>query len=318
MAAAGRRVDVILVPEIHTEEGVELLMALVPVLHATLPKESERILNVSEGKGVPGATRPFFDSLYGGRPYTHLYEWSDESPDVGYMTCMKYVLTILTMINGMLEMAFQISKERPVKEFTGFPGITGHKPPLNYMELVYTQMYEGHKFVPMEDPLFREIDTAFRELYGGDASNFDTHVNAALTELMKLLGEKGCRDADRILGPLQAVVEGRDTAGRKEPVLRLREIIRGLFDERLIRVVESYLSEYPAITHVVMNIGGSHFANTVRLIGASSLLKMNEELLGLGEMWARKRRNRSRRNHRNHRNHRPQKRKSRTRRRSSN
>jgi hypothetical protein len=282
-AAAERRVEVILVPEIHTKEGVDMILALVPLLQATLPKETERILNVSEGKGVPGAKRLFFDTLYGGRPYTHLYEWSDGSPDVGYMICMKYVLTIVTMINGMLEMAFQVSKEMPVHEFTGFPGITGHKPPLNYMELVYKQMYDGHTFVPIEHPLFKEIDTAFKELHGGDNKNFDKHINAALAELMKLLGEKGCRDADRILGPLQAVIEGGTTEGRKEPVLRLREIIRGLFDERVIRVVESYLSEHPEITHVVMNIGGSHYANTLRLIGASSLLKMNEELRSLGD-----------------------------------
>ena len=166
MASARPTVQVIIIPEVHIETGEDLIASFIPYIKQTIPTDITKILNFSEGKGVPGIPLSFFPKLYYPKTdFIHMYEWSEASPDFAYMECIKYVLTIVTMVNAFLSIAYSVKEG--IKDYTEFPGITGSKPPINFMELVYTQMYEGHKFVPLSDQVFKELDGAFRDLYNG-------------------------------------------------------------------------------------------------------------------------------------------------------
>jgi len=273
------KVQVVIVPEYHTEEGKSILKLFIPIIKKIVPKDLKTILNFSEGKGIPDAVPEFYKELYApSEGFVHMYEWKEKSPDFAYMECIKYALTIVTMVNGMLETAYSLKEETPVKDITVFPGLSGNKPPPNYMELVYVQMYEGQKFVPLSDQLFKELDNAFKDLYEGrtSAELYNTHINTALARLIAVLEDK--KDVSHHVAHLQeairAVIAGGDSKGRKEPMNLLRTLIRELFDERIIHKIEKYVSTNPKITHVIMNIGLSHYHNTVRLIQASSVLAM--------------------------------------------
>ena len=277
------KVQVIILPESHTEEGQALLHEFIPVIKEIVPKDIKSILNFTEGKGIPGAIPEFYKTLYAPHAnFIHMYEWNEKSPDYTYMECIKYVLTIITMLNGILETAYSFKDKIPVKEITALPGMSGRPPPPNYMELVYVQMYEGQKFVPLSDPLFVELDRAFKDLYEGrtEAALYNTHINTALARLITVLEEKKavCQRIEPLQAAIHAIITGGDTNGRKKPMESIRILIREMFDERIIHKIERYISTNPKITHVIMNIGLSHYHNTVRLIQTSATLTLEGQL----------------------------------------
>jgi hypothetical protein len=277
------KVQVIILPESHTEEGQTILHTFIPVVKEILPKDIKAILNFTEGKGTPGAVPEFYKALYApDESFIHMYEWKETSPDFALMECIKYVLTIVTMLNAILETAYSFKDVIAVKDITAFPGMSGRPPPPNYMELVYIQMYEGQKFLPITDALFVELDRAFKDLYEGrtDAGLYNTHINTALARLIAVLEEKKaiCQRIEPLQAAIHAIITGGDTNGRKKPMESIRILIREMFDERIIRKIEKYISTNPKITHVIMNIGLSHYHNTVRLIQASATLTLEGHL----------------------------------------
>ena len=288
MAAAGRKVDVTLIPEFHNLAGREIVKFMIPYVKAgVIAKQPDikRILNASEGKGVPQADMWLFNTLYEPeKGFIHIHEWTPESPDVAYIECVKFVLTVITIINGNLGHAFAVQKEgQEVKSCKKFQGIEGRDPPKDYIELVYTQMYEGDKFVPVGDVVCRELSAAFGDLYDGNAdeANFNEHINRALRRLLEILDEKDCRNKDILKDIVGAMLSGGDIAGRKAPIERARTTIRELNDNRFMELIERYVAEHPEITHVIMNIGASHYKIMVRLIATSPRLVLNPEMDGM-------------------------------------
>jgi len=295
-----RHVEVVLVPEFHDTMGQEILKHLTPFIKqiATSKHDIKNILNVSEGKGAVEADMSFFNGLYAPKTdYIHIHEWDETSPDVAYIECVKFVQTVITIINVILE-AFMITKEGiDVKSFEEFPGVEGRSPPRNYIELVYTQMYHGHTFVPVEDVLCKELSAAFEDLYDGNTHPdvYNAHINTALRRLLEVLDEKNCRNKDILKSIVADILKGGDDDGRKEPILRARATTRELNDQRFIEEIHRYVSEHPDITLVIMNIGASHYINTVRLVRESRTLLFNKDMdavvkqvygrLGLDDMF---------------------------------
>jgi len=298
---ASSNVDVILIPEFHHTAGRKILHLLIPFLQEIITSKHDikRILNVSEGKGVPSADVSFFEALYAPeKGFIHIFEWDERSPDVAYIECVKFVLTVITIVHGNLGIAWNVAKEgKDVKSFKGFQGIEGRNPPKNYIELVYTQMYEGQKFVPVEDVLCKELSEAFRDIYDGNKSEevFNEHINKALGRLLEILDEKDCKNKDTLKSIVGAILAGGNVEGRDVPIEKARATIRELNDERFIEQIERYVSEHPEITHVIMNIGASHYKNTIRLIAKSRNLVFNKDIdhvvkyvydeVGVGDMF---------------------------------
>ena len=302
MASAGRRVEIALIPAFHNKAGQEILKFLIPYVKGvvlTKQPDIKRILNASEGKGVPESDLWFFKTLYHPKSgFVHIHEWSPESPDVAYIECVKFVLTVITIINGNLNQAMSVVKAgQDVKTYKGFQGIEGHAPPKDYIELVYTQMYEGQKFVPVEDVVCRELSAAFGDLHDGNTSEavLNEHINRALSRLLEILDEKDCRNKEILKEIVGAIRAGGDIAGRERPIERARATIRELNDARFMEILERYIAEHPEITHVIMNIGASHYTNTVRLISSSRYFVLNTDMdtivkkiheeVGFGDMF---------------------------------
>jgi len=302
MASAGRRVEIALIPAFHTKAGEEILKFLIPYVKGvvlTKQPDIKRILNASEGKGVAESDLWFFKALYHPKSgFVHIHEWSPESPDVAYIECVKFVLTVITIINANLSQAMSVVKAgQEVKTYKGFQGIEGHAPPKNYIELVYTQMYEGQKFVPVEDVVCRELSAAFGDLHDGNTSEavLNEHINRALSRLLEILDEKDCRNKDILKEIVGAIRAGGDMAGRERPMERARATIRELNDARFMEILERYIVEHPEITHVIMKIGASHYTNTVLLIFSSRYFVLNTDMdtivkkiheeVGFGDMF---------------------------------
>ena len=96
-----------------------------------------------------------------------------------------------------------------------------------------------------------------------------------------MLDEKDCRNKEQLQAAIHAIVVGGDDEGREVPINKIRETIREMFDERIVRNIEGYLSAHPEITHVIINIGLSHYLNTVRLIQESPSLIMEDQINGV-------------------------------------
>jgi len=69
-----RRVEVIIIAELHTSSFKNIMGHVIPVVRSHIPKDIKKILNFSEGKGLPDSVPDLYNNLY--KPNTgfiHMY-----------------------------------------------------------------------------------------------------------------------------------------------------------------------------------------------------------------------------------------------------
>jgi hypothetical protein len=277
-----RSVEVILIAELHSLSFKKIMKeSVIPIIRSVIPKNIKNILNFTEGKGLPDSVPDLFNDIYAPKTgFIHMYEYRESNPDFSYIECIKYVLTIVTLLNTTLDPIFTLASEGlNFKDTDIFQGIHSGAVTPDYMEALYTQGYHGDRFAPLSDIIYSELDSAYTDIFNGKINNelYNTKINKSLNRLLEILDEKDCKNKDVLKSIVQNIIEGQDTEGRKAPITIARGVIRDLLDERIIEKIESFIKTRPEITHVIMNIGLSHYKHTVELIQQSSILVMEKQ-----------------------------------------
>jgi hypothetical protein len=276
--AAARKVEVIIIPELHNPAFLEILKQLIPELKTHVPRDYSKILNFVEGEGVEGKKPGFFNAMYGSEKFIQMFEYREGAPDIEYIHCLKLILTVCVLLENTLDAPYLHAKSgRDVREISGIDD-----KPLSeeYYKLLVTQAYKLPRLLPKDAQSVRFLellDSAFQNIFAGklDKVSYDDIVNEALTLFKSLFAKKGCDHSDVLIPLIQQMIDAGTAENRIKIIPdTVKPVIGNYLDTRIIQKIERFLMTRPEITHVIMNIGENHYKNTVKKIKESEILSM--------------------------------------------
>lgn len=283
--AAARRLEVIIIPELHNPTFTELIKKLIPELKIHVPRDYSRILNFVEGEGVEGRKPDFFNAMYGSEKFIQMFEYREGAPDIEYIHCLKLILTVCVLLENTLDAPYLHAKSG--QNARQISGINDKPLSRDYFKLLVTQSYKLHTLLPKDaaSGRFLELlDNAYQNIFSRnfDKASYDDLINEALALFKDLFAKKTCDHSDVLIPLIQQIID----AGTAENRIRMipntvKPVIRDFLDTRIIQKIERFLMTRPEITHVIMNIGESHYKNTVKKIRESELLLMEDTMNSL-------------------------------------
>ena len=282
MAAAGTRVPVIVLPEVHSRKGTELNLQLIPFFNDLIYGSFNRgqIVNFSEGPKV----NKFFEELHKGQPSggplpLSMLEQKNTHPDIATFKLLKMTLAILNIITRELDF-FRAAKLRNpayvITQLDDSPAVE------RYMEVLILDFYKLNTIFPKN--ILSRVNTAWIDVFrGGERNeNYDTSIALLLEDLATFYAtqDNTIIDFRRMIGELQ---EASQTAtpieSRRTVILKYKRLIRAEIDIRNIRKLEAFIQTRNAdpnpakhVRLVIMNVGLNHYENLSNLITASPIL----------------------------------------------
>jgi len=285
------KVPVILIPEVHSLEGLAKVDSFIPLLQSvssTLP--SNKILNFTEGSKQAAVFQKLFSSASGGIPLTVVeLEKTDTSEDAKRTRCIQFGLKILNILLDLEYRRKRMETEAHVSMLSKMMGASfgdsvkaglASKPVKNPSVNVYVQSYAQHynlvEYIDSQNDFFGYMGTAYLCcIEGRDTPQYNRMINGML-EQYRLAVKPICGsifDVETMVGDLVAA----GTLERRSSVIdRYRELLRERMDIHTIDMIHAALIAHPEIELVLLNCGEAHYNSLRSKIQASPQLMMEE------------------------------------------